>query len=48
MALLNSVEAWIAIGVSMLFLVAGVVMHRVFINVLKKEPIAGSDKPQHD
>ena len=45
MALLNSLEAWIAIGISVLFIVVGLVMHRVFINILKK----GSQEPsQHD
>jgi hypothetical protein len=36
MALLNADGAWIAIGISVLFIVAAVVMHRVFVNVLKK------------
>lgn len=36
MALLSSDGAWIAIGVSVLFIVAGLVLHRVFVNVLKK------------
>lgn len=45
MNLLNSDGAWIAIGVSVLFIVAGLVLHRVFVNVLKK----GSQEPsQHD
>jgi hypothetical protein len=44
-ALLNSPEAWIAIGISVLFVVVGLVMHRVFLNILKK----GSQEPnQHD
>ena len=42
MALLNTDGAWIAIGISVLFIVAGVVMHRVFVNVLKK-----SEPEQH-
>lgn len=45
MDLLNADGAWIAIGVSVLFIVAGLVLHRVFTNILKKssqEPI------QHD
>ena len=45
MALLNTDGAWIAIGVSVLFIVAGLVLHHVFVNILKKsslEPI------QHD
>ena len=45
MALLNADGAWIAIGISALFIVAGLVMHRVFVNILKK----GSVEPsQHD
>jgi hypothetical protein len=44
-ALLDSPEAWIAIGISVLFVVVGLVMHRVFLNILKK----GSQEPnQHD
>ena len=27
--------AWIAIGVSVLFIVAGLVMHRIFVRILK-------------
>jgi len=41
MALLHTDGAWIALGISALFLVAGVVMHRVFVNILKK----GSQEP---
>ncbi len=29
--------AWIAIGVSVLFIVVGLVMHRVFVKILKNE-----------
>ncbi len=29
---------WIALGVSALFIVAGIVMHRVFIKILKNGP----------
>ncbi len=37
--------AWIALGVSALFIVVGLVMHRIFINILKN----GSQEPtQHD
>ena len=32
---------WIALGVSALFIVVGVVMHRVFTNILKQ----GSEEP---
>jgi hypothetical protein len=39
-ALLNTDGAWIAIGTSLLFIVAGLVMHRVFVSVLK------GDKPE--
>jgi len=43
MALLNTDRAWIAIPV--LFIVAGLVLHRVVVNILKK----GSQEPtQHD
>jgi cellobiose-specific phosphotransferase system component IIC len=35
-ALLNTDGAWIAIGMSVLFIVVGLVMHHVFVNVLKK------------
>jgi hypothetical protein len=45
MALFNSPEARLAIGISVLFVVVGLVMHRVFVNILKK----GSQEPnQHD
>ncbi len=45
MRLLNTDGAWIAIGISVLFIVAGLVMHRVFVNILKN----GSKEPtQHD
>lgn len=30
--------AWIAIGISVLFVLAGGVMHRVFLNILKQPP----------
>ena len=43
MSWLNTDGAWIAIGVSVLFIVAGLVLHRVFINILKK----GSQEPSH-
>jgi hypothetical protein len=45
MALLNTDGAWIAIGISVLFIVAGLVMHRVFVNILKKGP---QEPTQHD
>lgn len=35
---LQNEGAWIAIGVSLFFIVAGVVMHRVFLRVLKSPP----------
>ena len=34
---------WIALGVSALFIVAGLVMHRVFVKILKQPP-TGADK----
>ena len=37
-------EAWIAIGVSVGFVLVGVVMHRVFVTILKNElPQGGSN-----
>ncbi len=45
MALLNTDGAWIALGISALFIVAGLIMHRAFIHILKN----GSKEPsQHD
>ncbi|MDI1244045.1 MAG: hypothetical protein PSV24_01420 [Rhodoferax sp.] len=45
MGLLQTDGAWLAMGVSVLFIVAGLVLHRVFVNILKK----GSQEPsQHD
>ena len=29
---------WIALGVSALFVIAGVVMHRIFVKILKNGP----------
>ena len=45
MALLHTGGAWIAIGVPVLFVVAGLVLHRVFVNVLKK---GSQESSQHD
>ncbi|MBK9443041.1 MAG: hypothetical protein IPN53_17820 [Comamonadaceae bacterium] len=45
MSLLNSPEAWIAIGVSVMFIVAGLVMHRVFVKILKN---GSQEPPQND
>jgi hypothetical protein len=45
MALLNTDGAWIAIGISSLFIVAGLVMHRVFVKILKN---GSPETPPHD
>jgi len=45
MGLLDTDGAWIAIGVSVLFVVAGLVLHRVFVNVLKK---GSQESSKHD
>jgi cytochrome b561 len=37
-AWLQNEGAWIALGVSLFFLVAAAVMHRVFVRVLKSTP----------
>jgi hypothetical protein len=34
-AIWQDTGTWIALGVSALFVVAGLVMHRVFVNILK-------------
>lgn len=34
---------WIAMGVSVLFIIVGLVMHRIFVNVLKN----GTNPPAH-
>ncbi|WP_187322984.1 hypothetical protein [Paracidovorax avenae] len=44
---------WIALGVSLLFIVAGIVMHRVFIHILKKgapegEVPSSKKAPEHE
>lgn len=36
---------WIALGVSVLFVVVGLVMHRVFLKILKSGPIG--EPPHH-
>ena len=42
---------WIALGVSVLFILAGVIMHRLFVQILKNgsvepsTPPVGPDKP---
>jgi hypothetical protein len=40
----NNPEAWIAICVSVGFVTAAVVMHRVFVNILKNDPPHGGSK----
>jgi hypothetical protein len=36
---------WIALGVSVLFLVAGLVMHRLFVKILKN---GSQESPNHE
>ena len=54
MQLLNTDGAWIAIGISVVFIVVGVVMKRVFINILKQGVnapesfFASSEASKHD
>lgn len=40
--------AWIALGVSALFVVAGLVMHRVFVRILKTGAQASDREKQHE
>jgi hypothetical protein len=44
-SLWESEGAWIALGVSVLFIVVGLVMHRVFIHILKN---GSQEPPKHD
>lgn len=44
-AWLQNEGAWIAIGVSVVFVLAGVVMHRVFLSILK-HPTNDATAPQ--
>jgi hypothetical protein len=37
--------AWVALGVSAVFIVVGLVMHRIFINILKN---GSQESTQHD
>ena len=43
--LLQGDGAWIALGVSALFIVVGLAMHRIFINILKN---GSQESPKHD
>ena len=54
-AWLQNEGAWIAIGVSLLFVMAGLVMHRVFVKVLKQAPpipeadaVSSSESQNHE
>jgi hypothetical protein len=40
--------AWIAGGVSALFVVVGLVMHRVFVRILKNGAIEPAQKENHE
>ncbi|MDG5978035.1 hypothetical protein H010_22466 [Hydrogenophaga taeniospiralis CCUG 15921] len=42
---LQNEGAWIAIGISVLFVVAGLVMHRVFLRVLRAPAPTPSENP---
>jgi len=54
MQLLNTDGAWMAIGISVFFIVVGVVMKRVFIHILKQGANAPDslsatpEAPKHD
>lgn len=39
---------WIALGVSALFVLVGVVMHRVFLRILKTGAYASDREKQHE
>ena len=40
--------AWIAVGVSALFVVVGLVMHRVFVRILKNGAAEPAQKENHE
>jgi heme exporter protein D len=40
--------AWIAVGVSALFVVVGLVMHRVFVRILKNGATEPERKENHE
>jgi hypothetical protein len=42
---LQNEGAWIAIGISLLFVVAGWVMHRVFVRILKNPVLPPASPP---
>jgi hypothetical protein len=44
-SLWQNTEALIALGISLLFIVVGLLMHRVFIHILKNGP---KGPPKHD
>jgi hypothetical protein len=39
---------WIALGVSALFVVVGLVMHRIFVRILKNGAIEPAQEKNHD
>jgi cytochrome b561 len=45
---LQNEGAWIAIGVSVGFIVAGFVMHRVFVRILKAAPPPSKETDSHE
>jgi hypothetical protein len=47
MKLLDTDGAWIAIGISVFFIVVGVVMKRVFVSVLKNGAPSDALPPNH-
>lgn len=40
--------AWIAVGVSVLFVVAALVMHRIFVQILKNGAIEPVQEKNHE
>lgn len=44
-ALWHDSGTWIALGVSLVFIVAGIVMHRVFVHILKTGAGEDSARP---
>jgi len=40
--------AWIAVGVSALVVVVGLLMHRIFVRILKPVPLSPDRKENHE
>jgi hypothetical protein len=46
--MLQNEEAWIALGVSLLFVVVGLLMHRIFVRILKNGATEPGQEKYHE